>query len=187
MRKLILTVLFTVILQVGVFAQADEFQKGINFAKSGDFQNALVKFQNSFKTNLSDKKLSQIHYNIGVCFYRLNQPDKAVASFEKSVELFPDYEKAYYGLAMAQVDLKDFANAETNFLKAINLNKTNGETWFDLALVLCEQEKFAEAINAFKNVVKFTGIAESAAKYNIEILLKNNVKSTAKLISKEKK
>ncbi len=187
MRKLLLTVLFTVILQVGVFAQADEFQKGIILAKSGDFQNALVSFQKVETTNLSERKSAQIYYNIGVCLYRLNQADKAVTSFEKSVELFPKYEKAYYGLAMAQVDLKDFGGAETNFLKAINLNKTNGETWFDLALVLCEQEKFTEAINAFKNVVKFTGIAESAAKYNIEILLKNNVKSTAKLISKEKK
>jgi tetratricopeptide (TPR) repeat protein len=187
MKKLFLTVLFTVILQIGVFAQADEFQKGINLAKSDDFQNALVKFQTSLKPDLSDKKLSQIHYNIGVCFYRLNQANKAVASFEKSVELFPNYEKAYYGLAMAQVDLKDFVNAEANFLKAINLNKTNGETWFDLALVLREQEKFPQAINAFKNAVKFNSISESTAKNNLELLSEYNVKSTAKLTGKEKK
>ncbi len=187
MRKLFLTVLLTIILQIGVFAQANEFQKGLISAKSGDFQNALVNFQKSETADLSKQKLAQVHYNIGVCFYRLNQTDKAVASFEKSVRLFPKYEKAYYGLAMAQVDLKDFGSAEANFLKAIKLNKTNGETWFDLALVLCEQEKFAEAINAFQNVVKFTGIAEATAKYNLEILSKNDIKSTAKLISKEKK
>ncbi len=187
MRKLFLTVLLTVILQVGVFAQADEFQTAINFAKNGDFQNALVSFRKVETIGLSDRKLSQIHYNIGVCFYRLNQANKAVTSFEKSIELFPKYEKAYYGLAMAQVDLKDFGSAEANFLKAINLNKTNGETWFDLALVLCEQEKFTEAINAFQNAVKFKSIAESTAKYNLEMLSKNEIKSTAKLILKEKK
>jgi tetratricopeptide (TPR) repeat protein len=187
MRKLFLTVLLTVILQLGVFAQTNEFQTGIEFAKNGDFQTALIHFQKSETIGLSDRKLSQIQYNIGVCFYRLNQADKAVASFEKSVEIFPKYEKAYYGLAMAQVDLKDFRNAEANFLKAINLNKTNGETWFDLALVLCEQEKFTEAINAFQNAVKFTGIAESTAKYYLEMLSKNEIKSTAKLILKEKK
>jgi tetratricopeptide (TPR) repeat protein len=187
MRKLFLTVLLPVLLQVGVFAQADEFQKGINSAKSGEFQTALVSFQKVETTNLSERKSAQIHYNIGVCLYRLNQADKAVASFEKSVEIFPKYEKAYYGLAMAQVDLKDFSGAESNFLKAINLNKTNGETWFDLALVLCEQEKFTEAVNAFQNAVKFNSIAESTAKYNLEMLSKNEIKSTAKLILKEKK
>jgi tetratricopeptide (TPR) repeat protein len=187
MRRLFLVCLFTAILQFSVFAQADELQKGMNFANKGDFQSALVIFENSFKTNLSDKKLAQIHYNIGVCLYRLNQTNKAVTSFEQAVELSPKYEKAYYGLAMAQVDLKDFGGAETNFLKAINLNKTNGETWFDLALVLCEEQKFTEAINAFQNAVKFNSIAESTAKYNLEILSKNDLKSIAKLISKEKK
>jgi tetratricopeptide (TPR) repeat protein len=187
MRKLFLTVLLTVILQLGVFAQKNEFQTGIEFAKNGDFQTALIRFQKSETIGLSDRKLSQIQYNIGVCFYRLNQADKAVAAFEQSVGLFPKYEKAYYGLAMAQVDLKDFGSAESNFLKAINLNKTNGETWFDLALVLCEEQKIDEAIFAFQNAVKFKSVAESTAKNNLEMLSKNEIKSTAKLISKEKK
>jgi tetratricopeptide (TPR) repeat protein len=186
MRRLFLVCLLTAILQFSVFAQSDEFQKGISFANKGDFQSALVNFQNSFKTNISDKKLAQIHYNIGVCLYRLNQTNKAVISFEQAVELFPKYEKAYYGLAMAQVDLKDFSSAESSFLKAINLNKTNGETWFDLALVLCEQEKFTEAVSAFQNAVKFNSVAESTAKYNLEILSKNDLKSTAKLITERK-
>ena len=187
MKKLFLTVLFTFALQFSVFAQADEFKKGINLAISGDFQNALVSFQKVETTTLSRRKSAKIQYNIGVCFYRLNQASNAVVFFEKSVQLFPNYEKAYYGLAMARVDLKDFAKAETNFLKAINLNKTNGETWFDLALVLREQEKFTEAIIAFENAVKFHSIAELTAKHNLEMLSKYNIKSAAKLISKEKK
>jgi tetratricopeptide (TPR) repeat protein len=187
MRKLFLTVLLTVFLQLGVFAQANEFQTGIEFAKNGDFQTALVHFQKAETADLSKRKLSQIHYNTGVCFYRLNQTNKAVTSFEKAIELSPKYEKAYYGLAMAQVDLKDFGSAEANFLKAINLNKTNGETWFDLALVLCEVQKFAEAITAFQNAVKFNSIAEATAKYNLEMLSKNDINTTAKLILKEKK
>lgn len=187
MRKLFLAALLAALLQVAGFAQANSFQTGIKFAENGDFQTALSHFQKSETVELSKQKLAQIHYNIGVCFYRLNKADKAVASFEKSVELFPKYEKALYGLAMAQVDLQDFAQAEANFLKAIKVNKTNGETWFDLALVLCEEEKFTEAILAFQNAVKFKTVAETTAKYNLEILSKTDIKSTAKLISKEKK
>jgi tetratricopeptide (TPR) repeat protein len=187
MKRLFFAVLFTVVLQFSVFAQAEEFTKGINLAKSGDYQNALVSFQNIEASNLSERKSAQILYNIGVCFYRLNQASKAVAFFEKSVQLVPNYEKAYYGLAMAKVDLKDFAGAEVDFLKAIDLNRTNGETWFDLALVLCETEKFTEAIVAFQNAVKFNSIAKSTAKYNLEILSKNDIKSLAKLILKGKK
>lgn len=187
MRKIIFVCLIAIFLQIGVFAQSSEFQKGLGFAKSNDFQNALVKFQNSLDEKLSDKKLAQVYYNIGVCFYRLNQPSKAVIEFEKATKLNPNYAKVYYGLGMALVDLKDFEKAESNFLKAIRFEEKNGETWFDLALVLCEEQKFEQAKLAFENSIKYKSIAKSIAKQNLEILNQNFGKETAKINFKEQK
>ncbi|MCU0240030.1 MAG: tetratricopeptide repeat protein [Pyrinomonadaceae bacterium] len=170
MRKLFFVSLITVILQFSVFAQTDEFQKGLDFAKKNDFQNALVKFQNSFSKNLSDKKIAQVHYNIGVCFYRLNQMNQAVTEFDKVINLNPNNEKVYYALAMTQVDLKDFDQAETNFLKAINLDETNGEIWFDFALVLYQKQKFDESIVAFQNSIKYKSVAKSTSYNNLGVI-----------------
>ncbi len=182
MRKLFFVGLITIILQFNVFAQADEFQKGINLAKVKDFQTALVHFQNSFDKKLPDKKIAQVYYNIGVCFYHLNQSNKAVISFNKAIELNPNYEKSYYGLAMVQFDLKDLANAENNFLKAISLNETNGETWFDLALVLYQEQKFDEAILAFQKSIKLKSVAKSTSYNNLGVIyaLQGNYKSSQK-------
>jgi Flp pilus assembly protein TadD len=160
----------TVILQFIIFAQTDEFQKGLDFAKKNDFQNALVKFQNSFSKNLSVKKLAQIHYNIGVCYYRLNQMNQAVTEFDKVIKLNPNNEKVYYALAMTQVDLKDFDQAETNFLKAIKLDETNGEIWFDLALVFYQMQKFDESIVAFQNSIKYKSVAKSTSYNNLGVI-----------------
>jgi Flp pilus assembly protein TadD len=170
MRKLFFVSLITVILQFSVFAQTDEFQKGLDFAKKNDFQNALVKFQNSFSKNLSDKKIAQVHYNIGVCFYRLNQMNQAVTEFDKVINLNPNNEKVYYALAMTQVDLKNFDQAETNFLKAIKLDETNGEIWFDLALVLYQKQKFDESIVAFQNSIKYKSVAKSTSYNNLGVI-----------------
>ncbi len=79
MKRLIFVSLFVLILQFGAFAQATEFDSGMKSAKIGDFQKAVVHFQNSLDKNLSDKKLAQIYYNIGVCFYQLKQTNEAVS------------------------------------------------------------------------------------------------------------
>ncbi len=178
MRKLLLPWLFTLILQLGVFAQIDEFQEGIKLANKGDFQAALVHFQKS------ELDSAQIHYNIGVCFYRLNKPDKAVIEFQKALKINPSYERAYYANGMAQVDLKNFVEAEKAFLKAIRLDENNGETWYDLAFVFYEQRKYDEAIIAFQNAIKFKSIAKSISYNNLGVVyaLQGDFKSAKKQI-----
>jgi tetratricopeptide (TPR) repeat protein len=164
MRILLLVTLFTALFQFGTIAQSVEFQQGISSANSGDFQTALVHFQKS------EAKSAKIHYNIGVCFYRLNQPNKAVIEFQKAIELAPNYERAFYALAMAEIDLKNFDKAKSAFLKAIRLDEKNGETWFDLALVFYEQKKFDESIIAFRNAIKFKSVAKAASYNNIGVI-----------------
>ncbi len=178
MRKLFLAWLFALIFQVGVFAQQSEFEKGIELAKRGDFQTALFHFQKS------EANSAQIHYNIGVCFYRLNQPDKAVIEFEKALQINPDYERAYYANGMALVDLKNFDEAEKDFLKAIRLDENNGETWYDLAFVFYEQRKYDETIIAFRNAIKFKSVAKPVSYNNLGVIyaLQGDFKSAKKQI-----
>jgi tetratricopeptide (TPR) repeat protein len=164
MRKLLLVTLFTALFQFGAIAQSVEFQQGISSANSGDFQAALVHFQQS------EAKSAQIHYNIGACFYRLNQPNKAVIEFQKAIELAPNSGRLFYALGMTFVDLKNFSEAESAFLKAIRLDEKNGETWFDLALVFYEQKKFDESIVAFRNAIKFKSVAKSVSYNNIGVI-----------------
>lgn len=169
MKKLFLVSIFVLLLQFGASAQNNEFEKGLNLARNGDFQNALPYFQNSLNKKLSAKKLAQIHYNIGVCLYRLNQPDSAIIEFKQAISLNPNYEKAFYALGMAFSDLRQFEDAESSFQAALKLSN-NGETWFDLGLVLSEQKKYDEAFASFQNAIKFGSVAASASHNNLGVI-----------------
>lgn len=166
MKKILCVSLFVLILQFAAFAQ---FDLGMKSAKAGDFQTALQHFQNSRNENLSAKKQAQIHYNIGVCFYQLKQPDKAVTEFEKAVRLYPNYEKAFYALAMANTDLKNFVEAETAFRQSLKLSN-NAETWFDLAAVLFELKKYDESAEGFQNAIRFGSGGSGASHNNLGVI-----------------
>lgn len=183
MKKLFLVSIFVLLLQIGVFAQNNEFEKGLNFARNGDFQNALPYFQNVLKQNHSAKKLAQIHYNIGVCFYRLNQENSAIIEFNQAISLSPNYERAFYALGMVQKDSRNFNEAENAFRSAIKISN-NGETWFDFGLTLFELKKYDEAFTAFQNADKFGSIAVAESHNNLGVIyaLKGDFASAEKEI-----
>lgn len=189
MKRLFFVSLFVIVLQFGAFAQISEFDSGMKSAKNGDFQIALSHFQNSINQKLSAKKLSQIHYNLGVCLYQLKQSEKAVAEFEQAINLNPNYEKAFYALGMAKTELKIWNEAETAFRQSLKLSN-NGETWFDLALVLFELRKYDESAESFQNAVKFGSQAIAASHNNLGViyalkgdltLAKNELETAGKL------
>ncbi len=172
MKRLILVSLFVLILQIGTFAQSYEFGLGINLARSGNFQTALLYFQKSIDENLSARKLARIHYNIGVCFYQLKQAKQAVATFGEAIRLDPNYEKAFYALGMGQIDLKNWNEAETAFRQSLKLaDGRNGEAWFDLALVLYESQKIDQTIESLNNAIKYRNNAIGASHNNLGVVL----------------
>lgn len=187
MKKLFLVSIFVLIINFGAFAQNNEFEKGLNLAQKGNFQNALPYFQNSFDKKLSAKKIAQIHYNIGVCLYRLNQPNSAITEFKQAISLNPNYEKAFYAIGMAFSDLRNFEDAEMAFRAALKLSD-NGETWFDLGLSLFEQKKYEESFTAFQNAIKFGSAAASASHNNLGVIyaLKGNLDLAEKEIKLSK-
>jgi tetratricopeptide (TPR) repeat protein len=92
-------------------ATQQTFEKGIGLANEGKFETALVDFKKSLTlAGIEDADAdyrAKIHFNIGVCLYRLKQSAKAVSEFEEAIKLAKgDYEKSFYALGMAQAELK---------------------------------------------------------------------------------
>lgn len=150
------------------------FENGIKFANKGEFETALAKFQMSLsmaETEQTDDNFrAKIHFNIGVCFYQLKAQTKAVAEFERAIELDANYEKSFYALGMAQFELKNLDKSERAFLGAIRVNNQNGETWFDLAFVYLAQENFDAAKTAFQKSIKFKTRSASIGHNNLGVI-----------------
>ncbi len=152
------------------------FEKGINLANEEKFETALADFQKSLTiAETEDAAMdfrAKIHFNIGVCLYRLKQNEKAVGEFEEAIKLAKgDYEKAFYALGMAQAELKNWQKAETAFRGAIRINKRNGEAWFDLAFVYLAQKDYDSAKTAFQRSIELKSVAASVGHNNLGVIL----------------
>lgn len=154
------------------------FESGIKSANQGEFQTALKQFQTSLEfaqnTQTDDLFRAKIHFNIGVCHYKLKEREKASVEYQRAILLYPNYEKAFYALGMAQAELKNWQTAEQAFLGAIRVNKRNGETWFDLAFVYLAQNDYASAQKAFEKSIKLKSVDASISHNNLGVILAMN-------------
>lgn len=178
-----------ILLQISLFAQSVEFEAGMKATQAGDFQKAIVYFQKSLDDNLPAPKRAQIHYNIGVCYYQLNQIGKAIIKYKQAVLLKPDYEKAFYALGMAYSDMQNWTPAERAFQKVIKLaGGRDGEAWFDLAFVYANKEKYDLALESFQKAVEYKSTATAASHNNIGVIyaIKGDLQSAFREIERAK-
>lgn len=151
------------------------FDSGTQDAQNGQFEKAIENYrQTLLLANIEkpdDNFLARVHFNLGVCFYRLKQSEKAVAEFNEAVKLSRrTYQKAFYALGMAQKDLGNLRQAETAFLNALKIKKADGEAWFDLALIYLQKQNFNAAATAFENAIKFKSVASADAHNNLGVI-----------------
>jgi len=152
------------------------FEKGIGLANEGKFETALGNFKKTLTfAEIEDADAdfrAKIHFNIGVCLYRLKQSKQAVSEFEEAIKLAKgDYEKSFYALGMAEAELKNWQAAEKAFRGAIRLNKQNGEAWFDLAFVYLAQKNYDSAKQAFQKSVELKSVASPVGHNNLGVIL----------------
>ena len=181
MRRIFLSIF--VILTASVFSVSAQsfttqqmFEKAVSMANEEKFETALAVFKDSLtlaKIDDADAGFrAKIHFNIGVCLYRLKQSEKATSEFEEAIKLKQgDYEKALYALGMAQAELKNWPKAEEAFRGAIRLNKQNGEAWFDLAFVYLAKNDYDAARTAFHKSVEYKSVAAPVSHNNLGVIL----------------
>ncbi|MDQ3749322.1 MAG: tetratricopeptide repeat protein [Acidobacteriota bacterium] len=176
----ILSLFLTVVLAVSVSAQtplvSQTFDEGTRMARAGNYENAIENYRRAIllakAETVTDDFLAKVHFNIGVCLYNLKQTAQAVEKFTEATKLSRrNYQKAFYALGMAHSELKNRRQAADAFHKAVDLNKKDGEAWFDLGLVLLEEKNFESAEKAFRNAVKFKSIAAADAHNNLGVIL----------------
>ena len=176
--RVILLFVFLILLTVPVEAQIarNSLKKGAAAANVGNYAEALQQYQKSLaqleKTGEpSNDLLAKTHYNIGVCFYHLNQSAKAIEEYRRSIKLQPTYQKVFRAKAMAEIELKDLRAAREDFESAIRLDPNDGESWFDLALVLTVESNYEQAAAAFQNAINNRTVSSSVAHNNLGVIL----------------
>ncbi|MBC7898893.1 MAG: tetratricopeptide repeat protein [Saprospiraceae bacterium] len=163
---------------MGVSAQSPaaerSFDDGMKSATSGEFEKALESYRSALMAGgeLSPRFTSKLHFNIGVCLYRLDRSAEAIPRFREAIRLRKgNYQKAAYALGMAEFERKNWANAEQAFEWAIKLNRSDGEAWFDLGMVYVAKSEFEKAAAAFGNSIIHKGSDSALSHNNVGVIL----------------
>jgi tetratricopeptide (TPR) repeat protein len=150
------------------------FERGTTLARADKFEKAAAEFEIALREALlehaSDRRIAQIHFNIGVCRYRLEDLDSAVTELKIAIKLQTDYEKAFYALGMAAAGRHNLSAAESAFVAAIKIKNRDAEAWFDLGNVYLEQKELAKARSAFEMAAKYKTIDLAVSHNNIGVI-----------------
>ena len=102
----ILSFVFLFIFAVNISAQStkvdDLFSEGTRLANAGRFDAALKSYKSALtvaETKYAGKEYrARLHYNIGVCYFQLDQFKLAENEFKSAVLLKTDYSQAHFAL-----------------------------------------------------------------------------------------
>lgn len=167
------------VLSVSAFAQTSfvkqTFEAAGAAAREKRYERAIERYRATIlraeAERLSDSLLAKIHFNIGVCFYHLKRTEEAVAEYAEAIKLSRrEYQKAFYALGMAQKDLGNRRAAADALRDAVNIDRTDGEAWFDLALIYLAETDFEAAEKAFANAVKYKSVNAADAHNNLGVI-----------------
>jgi tetratricopeptide (TPR) repeat protein len=122
----------------------------------------------SFLLSRPDQWMS--HYNMGNFQLESGNPQAALSSYEKSMQLDPHAIPALVNMSMAYAHMGKNNEAEESLQKALKIEPENSAANFNLGLLLAEQGKVREAEKALRTALKSDPQLAPAA-YNLCVML----------------
>lgn len=171
---------FTLIFAGSLAAQSPllsrSFNDGTRFANAGEFEKAAKSYRTALMIAHDEDTpsdfLAKMHFNLGVCNYRLRHRAEAVAELNWAIRLSRGkYQRAYYALGMAESERKNWPDARRAFLEALKLNVADGEAWFDLAVVYLAEQDFDNAALAFRNSIANKSVDAALGHNNVGVIM----------------
>ena len=92
--------------------------------------------------------------NLGVLYIQQGQPSKAIATFQKTIEIQPDYAEAYNNLGELCREQDRLAEAEKYLQQAIQIKPGYPEAYYNLGNLYKTQDNFQQALEAYQQAIK---------------------------------
>lgn len=88
--------------------QTDFLSEALELESRGDFANALTSYRLALRERPDDLGVLQ---NIAIAFSKTSQPEEAIRTYRRALQLSPDLAGAHYGLAFLLLKRGDTAHA----------------------------------------------------------------------------
>ncbi len=117
-------------------------------SKPTEAASALIKFIKPDTNATFDLTLGNIYLESG-------QTEASIAMFERAVEKFPSFRRAWRSLGMAQIRQQKWLSASTSLSRAISLGAQDGPTYGLYGFALLSLDRAASAETAYRMALMF--------------------------------
>ncbi|MDR2876403.1 MAG: type IV pilus biogenesis/stability protein PilW [Methylobacillus sp.] len=108
---------------------------------------------------------AELHTNLATAYYSKGQMGTALDEFKQAAAIDGTYAPAHIGLGMVYAALKQDAQAEVGFKRALQLDPGNSEAHNNYGAFLCSRNRIDESIREFLTAVSNPLYASSASAY----------------------
>jgi Tfp pilus assembly protein PilF len=92
------------------------------------------------------KNEAEAHFKLGVSHLMSGNSQAAFLKFQEALKLDPDNKEIYNGLGNVYIQLKEFGNAEKEFLKAVEHDRNFSEAYNNLCYVYYNTAQYESAV-----------------------------------------
>ncbi|WP_062429438.1 tetratricopeptide repeat protein [Treponema endosymbiont of Eucomonympha sp.] len=100
------------------------FDKGVLFAKRGDYGTAIECFTDALKL---DPNLAAVYHNRGRVYHDKGDYDRALADYTQAIKLDPNDATVYSNRGAAYYSKGDYVRAAADFIQVIRLDPNNAD------------------------------------------------------------
>lgn len=119
------------------------FDKGLQLMESGDFAEAIARFDRALKLGLGD--IAAIHVCRGEALAALGRWDAAIESVNAALAIEPYLAAAYCERGKIRGAQRAYDSAINDFTMAIHIEPEFAEAYFNRALAYEERKRYADA------------------------------------------
>lgn len=133
------------------------YNKGIKLHDSGDYVNAIEKFNQALNSGeLNTDEMYLAYARQGQCLYKIGNFDDAINMFECAIKCHDDDYRAYSEIATVYLYMGEYAQSLQYIDKAIECDSTNVELWYNKGTILCEFKRYDDAEKALDTALEYT-------------------------------
>src|SRR5438552_8649357 len=123
----------------------------LTWAQSRNYRDTESCFRDVISKNLNS---ATAHNNLCNALLRKGSTDEAIAHFEKTLEIEPNYQFGQYNLGAALVQKGDVAAAIPHLKSALAANPNHSKAYYSLATALAQRGQMDQAIEYYSRVLK---------------------------------
>ncbi|MCC7350860.1 MAG: tetratricopeptide repeat protein [Phycisphaerales bacterium] len=130
---------------------------GQAMAETGDYEAAILYYRQTQR--LAERSGRAIWYvevynSLGLALSATGHPQQAISSYQRAIELRPNYARAHYNLAVELEKQNRIDDAIAQYTRAIELDPDNIQAHYNLGNCYLNQRRLAEAAEQYSTVLR---------------------------------